>query len=115
MASRIGQRRFRATIIEIDKTTKDSGNNSVVTPVDRGKKWTSIKSVRGNEYLLGNQVHAETTHVLNMHNDEITRKITAEWLIKVKTRTFQVIEAPDYDFRERPDVTLGCKELVGGT
>ena len=114
MATKVGMRRHRATIFEITKDTKDDGNNPIATETERGKRFISVKSTRGNEFILGNQVHAETTHILEMHNDSITRMITAEWLIKVRTRTFQVVEAPDYDFPERIDLRLGCKELVGG-
>jgi hypothetical protein len=114
MTSRIGHRRFRASLYEVTATTYDSGNNPVDVETLKGKRWVSLRSPGGNEFIAGNQVHELTSHILEMHNDSITRKIVSSWIIKVKTRTFQVLEAPDYDIIERESVRISCMEIVGG-
>ena len=115
MATRLGSRRFRASLYEITDDTVDSGNNPVDVEVLKGKRWVSIRSPNGSEFIAGNQVQETTTQILEMHNDSITRSVVPSWIVKVKGRTFQVIETPDYDFIERPSVRLGCMEIIGGT
>ncbi len=115
MSCNNGDRRYRASIYEITDDTVDSGNNPLHAENLKGTRWAALRSPRGNEFIAGNQVQETITHVVTMHNDSITRLITPSWIIKIKTRTFQILETPDYDLCERPSVRLVCMEIIGGT
>ena len=108
-----GKRRHLIEIFAIGELPSlDSGGNPISNPVSKGKRWGSVESTMGREFVLSSQIHAETTHVIKFSNDLLTRSITPKYQLSIRGNTYDIVAAPDNNFIDRGEIRLECKQVL---
>jgi len=113
-----GQMRHRVAISrkkDLADATLDAGGNPTGTGNELivGHRYAEIVSGRGMEYEIGSQPHDETTHVIKLRNDSLTRKINPTyWFIHNNVR-YNIVSAPDEGFTDRLICRFECRTIDG--
>ena len=116
MTSVAGGMRHRITFYRADETAVDSGGNPTTgTPTNLGTRWANIKPIAGREFLSADQVHAESTHMVTLRNDSLSRNLTPKDWIEWGTRIFEISTVPDYGFFNRNLVVVQVEETIKRT
>jgi head-tail adaptor len=87
--------------IERPGTTKDAAGH-VNLALDSnwtevGKRWAAFVTRGGRESRVFDQMQAETSHIIELQSDSVTRTIVPKWRLKMGTRKFNINAAYDVD------------------
>jgi SPP1 family predicted phage head-tail adaptor len=115
---RAGQQRERVTIQkpvetaaaenafgEIDLTSEDANWQTHAT------RWAGITPTAGREFVSGEQVQADVTHVVVLRYDSKTELINTRYRLKRGAKYLNIMAAYPKDNRNR-EFILQCQEVV---
>lgn len=105
-----GLLRHRLRLMEPVKT-RNSYNEEVITYIEQGRAWGTVRPLLGSEFLESMTGGAQVSHRVQIRwRSDIT--ILPTWQIEFGGRTFEVVAPPmNVDERGR-ELVLMCKELI---
>lgn len=91
----------RRVVIERPNTTGDAAGHVDLSDdsnwTEVGKRWAAFVTRGGREARVFDQVQAETSHIIELQSDSLTRTIIPKWRLKLGTRKFNISAAYDVD------------------
>lgn len=114
-----GELRHKTAIYRLkdeDEQELDAGGNAREEDNEFlvGHRYAAFRTARrGFNIDAANQTKEVVSHTIIMRNDSLTRKITSEhWFVRNGVR-YDIVAAPDEQFRERPFVIFDCRSVGG--
>lgn len=107
-----GERNRRVTVESPSGTADAAGHVDLTIDsswTDEGQRWAKVITRGGSESRVFNQVQAETTHIVEMNSDGLTRTIIPKWRLKLGNRNLNITAAYDVD-DQRQTVRCECIE-----
>lgn len=108
-----GKRDIRVVIQQLDPSVdfQDLDRDDDGSWIDVGERWAQFMSKGSREFYRAQQVQADLSELVRMHSDSVTRAITADMRLKVKStgEKFQVISKPQDIDRQRKVVEVQCR------
>lgn len=90
---------------EIDLADGDANWQNLTT------RWADVTPSAGREFVQGEQVQADVSHVVILRHDSETALVTPKYRLKVGSRYLNILSAYPKDNRKR-DMVLQCQEVV---
>lgn len=90
------------------ETRSASSNEKIAVWSIYATVWASLKPLKGNELLLAEQVHSETTHIVTIG---YRSDLTTEHRIKYGARIFEIVSALNNN-EANIDLVMQCKEVA---
>lgn len=101
--------------LTVQSPSGTAGDDGHFDPTD-SDNWTTEGTIRGSftsrggrEFIKGQKVSADVSHVIEVPSTSFSRSIQPEWRVRFDSRTFQVVAA--YDVNEaRQTVRIEVRE-----